>query len=239
MKFIIVFASVIAAACAVLPNPNQADSTTTSTSSSSYKSRAIQNFFCNQILNAQIKKEFDASHTYLSLANHFAHDSQALIGFSKMFRESWKEELSHAEKLIDYVIMRGGSVCLQQVERPYNQSTWYQMSVCDIIDYAIQLEKSVTDHLMLVHSCASGESGTIADQLTCNSVPGCATTCPQEPYTKARDPQLQGFIEAEFLGEQVEGVKRLSDLLRRLERVSCDGLGLHTIDNEMLLKYTK
>jgi ferritin len=50
---------------------------------------------------------------------------------------------------------------------------------------------------------------------------------------------LQDFIEAEFLEEQVEGVKRLSDLLRRLERVSCDGLGLHTIDNELLLQYTK
>jgi ferritin len=80
------------------------------------KSHAKQNFGCNAILNDQIKKEFEASHTYLSLANHFAHDSQALHGFSKMFYNSWKEELSHGEHLMDYVIRRGGTPCTPIVE---------------------------------------------------------------------------------------------------------------------------
>lgn len=80
------------------------------------KSHAKQNFGCNAILNEQIKKEFDASHTYLSMANHFAHDSQALHGFSKMFYSSWKEELSHGEHLMDYVIKRGGTPCTPKVD---------------------------------------------------------------------------------------------------------------------------
>ena len=34
----------------------------------------------------------------------------ALKGFSKFFKDSWKEELEHAHKLIDYTISRGGNV---------------------------------------------------------------------------------------------------------------------------------
>jgi len=33
------------------------------------KSRATQNFHCNEELNKQIKTEFDASHIYLSLVS--------------------------------------------------------------------------------------------------------------------------------------------------------------------------
>ena len=54
--------------------------------------------------------EFDASHIYLSLANHFGQDTVALDGFAKMFEHSWKEEIEHAEKLISYVLKRGGNV---------------------------------------------------------------------------------------------------------------------------------
>ncbi len=74
------------------------------------QSRALQNFYCNDPINSQIKMELDASHTYLSLANHFSSDLVALEGFAKMFEHSWKEEVEHAEKLINYVHKRGGNV---------------------------------------------------------------------------------------------------------------------------------
>ena len=54
--------------------------------------------------------EFKASHTYLSLANFYGHDLQALIGFSNMFEHSWKEELEHAEKMMNYITKRGGDI---------------------------------------------------------------------------------------------------------------------------------
>ena len=56
--------------------------------------------------------EFKASHAYLSLSNFYAHDSQALLGFSKMFEHHWKEELEHAEKMINYISKRGGVIGL-------------------------------------------------------------------------------------------------------------------------------
>ena len=54
--------------------------------------------------------EMDAAQIYLSLSSHFAHDSVALKGFSKFFESSWKEELDHVNKLMDYITTRGGEV---------------------------------------------------------------------------------------------------------------------------------
>jgi hypothetical protein len=73
--------------------------------------RAAHNFFCNDIVNRQIKKEFEASFTYLSLSHYFAHDSVALHGFSKMFEHNWKEETSHGQNFMSYVVKRGGVPC--------------------------------------------------------------------------------------------------------------------------------
>ena len=73
-------------------------------------SRALQNFYCNDPINNQIRTEMDASNNYLSLSNYFSSDLVALEGFAKMFEHSWKEEIEHAEKLIRYVIKRGGTV---------------------------------------------------------------------------------------------------------------------------------
>jgi len=44
------------------------------------------------------------------LSNYFAGDLVALNGFSKMMEHFWKNELESGEKLISYLIKRGGSV---------------------------------------------------------------------------------------------------------------------------------
>jgi ferritin len=61
---------------------------------------------------------------------------------------------------------------------------------------------------------------------------------------------LQDFLEGEYLKEQVEANKELSDLLTRLERATthlksdgkitylCDGLGLHHMDQELQKKFS-
>ncbi|RNA42819.1 Ferritin heavy chain 1 [Brachionus plicatilis] len=182
------------------------------------QSRARQNFNCDDKINQQIAKEFEASQIYLSLANYFGHDRVALEGFAKMFKHSWKEELEHAQKMIEYGLLRGAKVDTPSVPKPVD-SKWLEMNTCQIVDYVLNLEKSVNDHLLQVHRC--GES----------------------------DPQLQDFIEGEYLKEQVDANKELSDLLSRLERTTmhlksdgtktslCDGLGLHIIDQELSKKF--
>merc|ERR1712111_82873 len=46
------------------------------------------------------------------------------------------------------------------------------------------------------------------------------------------DSHLCDFLESEYLGEQVEGIKAIGDLITKMKRAG-DGLGLHLIDKEM------
>lgn len=91
------------------------------------------------------------------------------------------------------------------------------MTTCQIVEHALKLEKQVNDQLLSFHACGDVN----------------------------KDPQLQDFLEGEYLKEQVEANKELADLLTRLERatthldsngnkvVVCDGLGLHQVDREL------
>lgn len=46
------------------------------------------------------------------------------------------------------------------------------------------------------------------------------------------DAHFCDFLESEYLTEQVDGIKEIGDLITKMKRVG-DGLGLHTIDNEI------
>ena len=46
------------------------------------------------------------------------------------------------------------------------------------------------------------------------------------------DAHFCDFLETEYLGEQVDAIKEISDLITKMIRAG-DGLGLHTIDKEL------
>merc|ERR1711872_1164990 len=46
------------------------------------------------------------------------------------------------------------------------------------------------------------------------------------------DAHLCDFVEAEFLGEQVAGIKQIGDMITKIKRAG-DGLGLHIMDKEI------
>jgi len=219
------------------------------------KSRAIDNFFCNDLLNQQIHKEFNASQTYLALANYFSHDTVALSGFAKKFMADSNEEREHGQKLMNYVIKRGGRVCTPSVQTPPNDAEWSDFTVCTILEKVIEMEKDVNSHLLKVHKCARGEVDT-SDKNLCSPSQerrsshdstklSCSLSCETNSgNTNGEDPQLQDFLEGEFLKEQVDSVKNLADLLTKLERATivpgskpstftCNGLGLFIIDKEL------
>ncbi len=50
--------------------------------------------------------------------------------------------------------------------------------------------------------------------------------------SEKNDAHLCDFLESHFLGEQVEAIKELSDLVTKMKRAG-DGLGTHIIDKEM------
>merc|ERR1712158_298963 len=78
----------------------------------------------------------------------------------------------------------------------------------EAVEAALELEKTVNQSLLDLHKVA-GDKG---------------------------DGHLSDFLESEYLGEQVEGIKAIGDLITKMKRAG-DGLGLHLIDKEMDPKF--
>merc|ERR1712013_720155 len=70
------------------------------------------------------------------------------------------------------------------------------------------------------------------------SSPGAGENCQPKPARLAHasdgngDAHLCDFLEAEFLGEQVDGIKEIGDMITKIKRAG-DGLGLHIMDKEI------
>ncbi len=67
-------------------------------------------------INQQINKELQAWYTYLSMAAYC--DTMHLTGFAGFLESQSHEEQTHANRLIRYVLDRGGRVDLQPIVAP-------------------------------------------------------------------------------------------------------------------------
>ncbi|MDX1576910.1 MAG: ferritin [Gemmatimonadota bacterium] len=67
-------------------------------------------------INEQIKHEFYAAYQYLGMMAFF--ESRSLSGFGHWMRLQAAEEASHAMKLVDFLLDRGGSVELGAIGKP-------------------------------------------------------------------------------------------------------------------------
>jgi ferritin len=67
-------------------------------------------------LNEQIQKEYYSSYLYLAMSA--ALEAQNFPGMAKWTRIQSQEELTHALKLYDHMVDRGGRVTLAAVEQP-------------------------------------------------------------------------------------------------------------------------
>merc|ERR1712111_217875 len=72
------------------------------------------------------------------------------------------------------------------------------------METALELEKTVNQSLLDLHKVSDGKG----------------------------DAHLCDFLEAEYLGEQVEGIKEIGDMITKIKRAG-DGLGLHIMDKEI------
>ena len=89
-------------------------------------------------LNDQVNAEFHSAHLYLAMSSYL--DSIDLPGFAHWMRIQYQEEVSHAEKIFDYVIERDGRAVLQSFQAPPVE--WN--SVLDAFGAAYQHEQKVT-----------------------------------------------------------------------------------------------
>ncbi|CAL4939567.1 unnamed protein product [Urochloa decumbens] len=175
---------------------------------SSDKSLARQKFVdeCEAAINEQINVEYNASYAYHSLFAYFDRDNVALKGFAKFFKESSDEEREHAEKLMKYQNTRGGRVRLQSIVTPLTEFDHPEKGdALYAMELALALEKLVNEKLHNLHAVA----------------------------TKCNDPQLTDFIESEFLADQVEDIKKVSEYVAQLRRVG-KGHGVWHFDQKLL-----
>ncbi|KAL1436344.1 hypothetical protein MTO96_049777 [Rhipicephalus appendiculatus] len=115
---------------------------------------------CRVGLQEQVNLELHASLVYMQMAAHLANNKVARGGFARFFRDQSSEEREHAQKLIDYVNLRGGT--MSAVHMPPTAS-W--MSVLDALQAALALEHRVTNRLYELHRLAEEHDAQMADFL--------------------------------------------------------------------------
>jgi ferritin len=102
-------------------------------------------------LNGQINAELYSSYLYLSMSAYFL--SQNLKGFAKWMSVQAREENTHAMKIYDYVVERGGKVVLQAIAQP--KTDWESALAAFKDTYAH--EQKVTSMIHELVNMAAGE----------------------------------------------------------------------------------
>ena len=103
------------------------------------------------ILNAQINKEFYSAYLYIAMSAYF--DKLGLKGFANWTKVQAKEEMDHGMIIFDYIIERDGKVNLSPIEAPneaFNEPL-------QIFELALSHERSVTESIGSVANLSEDE----------------------------------------------------------------------------------
>ncbi|KAH6805481.1 ferritin 4 [Perilla frutescens var. hirtella] len=161
---------------------------------------------CEAAINEQINVEYNVSYVYHAMFAYFDRDNVALKGLAKFFKESSLEEREHAEKLMEYQNKRGGKVKLQSIVMPLSEFDHAEKGdALYAMELALSLEKLTNEKLLNLHAVA----------------------------TRNNDVQLTDFVESEYLAEQVESIKQISEYVAQLRRVG-KGHGVWHFDQMLL-----
>ncbi|KAG9445066.1 hypothetical protein H6P81_016406 [Aristolochia fimbriata] len=161
---------------------------------------------CEAAINEQINVEYNVSYVYHAMYAYFDRDNVALKGLAKFFKEASAEEREHAEKFMEYQNKRGGKVKLQSIVMPLTEFDHPEKGdALYAMELALSLEKLTNEKLLNLHSVAD----------------------------RAKDVQMTDFIESEFLTEQVDAIKQISEYVAQLRRVG-KGHGVWHFDQMLL-----
>ncbi|KAI7735680.1 hypothetical protein M8C21_019844 [Ambrosia artemisiifolia] len=157
-------------------------------------------------VNDQINVEYTVSYVYHAMYAYFDRDNVALKGLAEFFKESSEEEREHAEKFMEYQNKRGGKVKLQSILMPLSEFDHEEKGdALYAMELALSLEKLTNEKLLHVQAVAN----------------------------KNNDVQLADFVESNFLSEQVEAIKKISEYVAQLRRVG-KGHGVWHFDQMLL-----
>jgi len=117
-------------------------------------SKIRQNFHedSERVINDQIQMCIQLSYMYESMAYYFDRDDVALKGFARFFyhNSTWDME-EFAEKLMKYINKRGGTVQLQNIEKP-NRDEWGSPLEC--MQLSLECEKKLNAAFLQLHDVA-------------------------------------------------------------------------------------
>jgi ferritin len=102
--------------------------------------------------SGHIKAEFESAYLYLSMALYF--EGQSLPGFAQWMRVQNKEEQTHAMKMLDFVVDRGGKVALSAIDKPDSDFK----SVTDVFERTVAHEQKVTGLINSLYALAAKEN---------------------------------------------------------------------------------
>ena len=91
-----------------------------------------------EAINVQLNFEIESAHVYLAMQNYFANKS--LRGFEHWFQIQFREELSHAQRFMDYLNDRGERVDIRGFANPKNEFE----SILEVLKISLNHEKEVT-----------------------------------------------------------------------------------------------
>ncbi len=103
-------------------------------------------------INEQIQKEYHSSYLYLAMAAYC--EAGNLPGSAKWMRIQSKEELSHAMKLFEHMVDRGGRITLQAIQQPAAE----YKSALDLFEKVLAHEQLVTASIHKLYALAVKEN---------------------------------------------------------------------------------
>lgn len=95
----------------------------------------------NDKLNDQIAAEFHAAHSYLAMACVF--DRMGLRVLRDRFVEQYREECTHALKILHYLQEVGGHVVLEEIPKPRTEYKSVEITVAAALQNEIEITKKI------------------------------------------------------------------------------------------------
>lgn len=142
-------------------------------------------------LNKQINREYYSAYLYLSMSAQLAEMN--LDGFANWTRIQYQEEITHALKIYDYLLERGGRVELEAIDKP--QIEWE--SPLEIFEDVYKHEQYITQSINNLVNISMEER----DHATTNMLQWFVDEQVEE---EANASQILGKLE--LIGEKTSGL---------------------------------
>lgn len=157
------------------------------------------------LLNLQIFEELSAAQFYKSCYSFYSKPHLNLPGLSLFFLNSFKEEETHAQHVIDYINLRNGTAIVPALSSPHVVKDSSYEEAINSIEAALSLEEKLTNFVLQLHKTA-GDLG---------------------------DTHLTSRWEDTFIPEQYLSLSSISASLTKLKRMG-PGLGYQLYDDSLL-----